>query len=102
MKESKLLYLNECALLLGKKKWLQKMVVEHITRHLLQGKILLQIEVSMPPDIMIRDAMALAAEAKEEILETLSDISQVGILLRLSQQNHVFSSQTRWAISKQQ
>lgn len=30
------------------------MLVERITPHLLQGKILLQIEVSMPPDLLIR------------------------------------------------
>lgn len=32
----------------------QKMVVERITQHLLQGKTLLQVEVSMPPHILIR------------------------------------------------
>lgn len=32
----------------------QKMVVERITQHLLQGKMFLQIQVSMPPDILIR------------------------------------------------
>ena len=33
---------------------LQDMVVEHTTQHLLQGKTLLQVEVSMPPHILIR------------------------------------------------
>lgn len=32
----------------------QKMVVERVTHHLLQGKLLLQIEVSMPPEMLIR------------------------------------------------
>lgn len=34
----------------------QKMVVERVTPHLLQGKmlVLLQIEVSMPPNMLIR------------------------------------------------
>lgn len=32
----------------------QNIVVERITHHLLQGRIFLQIEVSMPADILIR------------------------------------------------
>ncbi|KAJ8434421.1 hypothetical protein Cgig2_002623 [Carnegiea gigantea] len=74
-------------------KFQEKMAVEHITPHLLQNKILLEVEVSMPPDIMIRDAMLMAEEAKEEILETISDVAQVSVQLRLSQpNNHTASS----------
>lgn len=32
----------------------QKIVVERVTRHMLQGKLLLQIEVSMPQSMLIR------------------------------------------------
>ncbi|GFY98734.1 cation efflux family protein [Actinidia rufa] len=60
-----------------------KMVLERITPHLLGDKILLQIEVSMPPDILIRDAMKLAEEAEREILKAVPDAVQVCILLRL-------------------
>lgn len=61
------------------------MVVERITQHLLQGKTLLQVEVSMPPHILIRDAMRVAEEAEEEILKVASDVIRVSILLRLGQ-----------------
>ncbi|XP_057508418.1 metal tolerance protein C1 isoform X2 [Actinidia eriantha] len=60
-----------------------KMVLERITPHLLGDKILLQIEVSMPPDILIRDAMKLAEAAEREILKAVPDAVQVCILLRL-------------------
>ncbi|KAL5561525.1 hypothetical protein UlMin_031272 [Ulmus minor] len=61
----------------------EKMVVEHITRHSLNGKVLLQIEVSMPPDMLIRDAMEEAKRAEEEILKTHPDIVHVSIQLHL-------------------
>ncbi|KAK3041471.1 hypothetical protein RJ639_000448 [Escallonia herrerae] len=68
------------------------LVVERITSHSLQGKILLQVEVSMPPDILIRDAMKIAEEAEKHILEAFSNVIQVCIQLRLghaiSQVNH--------------
>ncbi|XP_004309701.1 PREDICTED: metal tolerance protein C1-like [Fragaria vesca subsp. vesca] len=35
-------------------KFAEKMAVERVTHHLLQGKKFLQIQVSMPPDILIR------------------------------------------------
>ncbi|CBI32245.3 unnamed protein product, partial [Vitis vinifera] len=66
-------------------KFSEKMVVERITQHLLQGKTLLQVEVSMPPHILIRDAMRVAEEAEEEILKVASDVIRVSILLRLGQ-----------------
>ncbi|XP_062143323.1 metal tolerance protein 2 [Alnus glutinosa] len=60
------------------------MVVERITRHLLQGKVLLQIEVSMPPEMLIRDAMEVAEEAEKEILKaSASSIVHVSVQLRL-------------------
>uniref|UniRef100_A0A2N9E149 Uncharacterized protein n=1 Tax=Fagus sylvatica TaxID=28930 RepID=A0A2N9E149_FAGSY len=61
----------------------EKMVVERITRHLLQGKLLLQIEVSMSPEMLIRDAMEVAEEAEKEILKAASNIIHVSIQLRL-------------------
>lgn len=74
-------------------KFQEKMSVERITPHLLQNKILLEVEVSMPPDIMIRDAMLMAEEAKKEILKTISNVAQVSVQLRLSQpNNHTASS----------
>ncbi|GAB2234410.1 hypothetical protein Drorol1_Dr00003662 [Drosera rotundifolia] len=70
----------------------EKMTVQHITRHLLQGKILLDIEVSMPPDILIREAKVMAESARKELLDTLSDVYQVNIQLRLLPQNQIFST----------
>ncbi|XP_050281866.1 metal tolerance protein 2-like [Quercus robur] len=61
----------------------QKMVVERVTHHLLQGKLLLQIEVSMPPEMSIRDAKEMAEEAENEILKAASNIIHVSIQLRL-------------------
>ncbi|KAK2649383.1 hypothetical protein Ddye_016872 [Dipteronia dyeriana] len=64
-------------------KFPQKMVVERITPHLFQGKILLEIEVSMPPDTLIRDAMKVAETAEKEILKAASNVFQVSLQLRL-------------------
>ncbi|KAF5186544.1 Cation-efflux pump fief [Thalictrum thalictroides] len=57
--------------------------VEHITHHLLQGKLLVQIEVSMPADMLIRDAKNVAEQAEKEILKAVSQLHRVGIQLRL-------------------
>ncbi|KAM6558425.1 hypothetical protein CsatA_027664 [Cannabis sativa] len=64
-------------------KFQENMVVEHITRHSLQGQVLLQIEVSMPPSMFIRDAMEVAKKAEEEILKAHPDIVHVSVQLRL-------------------
>ncbi|KAA8549188.1 hypothetical protein F0562_000872 [Nyssa sinensis] len=64
-------------------KFSEQMMVERIMHHLLQGKILLQIEVSMPPDILVRDAMRVAEEVEKDILKAVSDVIQVCFLLRL-------------------
>lgn len=61
----------------------EKLTVEHITRHSLQGKILLEVQVSMPLEMSIRDAMDVAKEAEKEILKTAPCINQVSIQLRL-------------------
>ncbi|KAG0483465.1 hypothetical protein HPP92_011549 [Vanilla planifolia] len=61
----------------------EKMTVERLTQHTLQGKVLLQVQVSMPPDMLIQDAMAMAREAEKEIQKSSSTISQVSIHLRL-------------------
>ncbi|KAJ1435696.1 Cation efflux protein [Sesbania bispinosa] len=62
-----------------------QMSVERITRHMFQSKIVLQIEVSMPPDIPIRHAMEMAEKAEKEVLKAISNILHVGIQLRLGQ-----------------
>ncbi|KAF5731464.1 hypothetical protein HS088_TW18G00142 [Tripterygium wilfordii] len=59
------------------------LAIEHITRHSLQGKTLLEIEVSMPSDFMIRDAARIAEAAEKEILKAASNVAQVSIQLRL-------------------
>ncbi|XP_028804237.1 metal tolerance protein 2 isoform X2 [Neltuma alba] len=70
-----------------------QMAVERVTRHTLQGKIILQIEVSMPPDMQIRNAMEIAEEAEKEVLKAVSDVTRVSIQLRLGrpipQLNHL-------------
>ncbi|XP_057424318.1 metal tolerance protein 2 isoform X2 [Lotus japonicus] len=62
-----------------------QMSVEHITPHMFQSKIVLQIEVSMPPDIPIRHAMELAEKAEKEVMKAVSSVVHVGIQLRLGQ-----------------
>uniref|UniRef100_A0A0E0D0D9 Cation efflux protein transmembrane domain-containing protein n=1 Tax=Oryza meridionalis TaxID=40149 RepID=A0A0E0D0D9_9ORYZ len=64
----------------------KKMSLEHLMLHYLQGRVLLQVEVSMSPEIMIRDAMDIAKQAEQEILKADSSISQVSVQLRLGQQ----------------
>ncbi|XP_022770993.1 metal tolerance protein C1-like [Durio zibethinus] len=64
-------------------KFPEKFMVERITHHMLQGKILLEVEVSMPPDIRIRDAMEAGKEAEKEILNAASNIVHVNVQLRL-------------------
>ncbi|KAL7601705.1 hypothetical protein Lser_V15G27382 [Lactuca serriola] len=49
----------------------QKMNVKHVRKQKLQGKILVQIEVSMPQDKTISDAIKVAEEAKRHILQSL-------------------------------
>ncbi|KAH6810140.1 Cation efflux family protein [Perilla frutescens var. hirtella] len=65
--------------------FLEKMTVQHITRHSLQGQILLQIEVAMPPDTLIREAVEAAKEAEKKILEVVPNIMHVSIQLQLGQ-----------------
>ncbi|KAI8549768.1 hypothetical protein RHMOL_Rhmol06G0051000 [Rhododendron molle] len=72
-------------------KFSEKLVLQR-TRHLLGDKILLQIEVSMPPDMSIRDAIKVAEEAEREILKAASDAVQVFILLRLGHTIPEYSS----------
>ncbi|XP_075524182.1 metal tolerance protein C1 isoform X3 [Primulina tabacum] len=63
----------------------EKMVVERITRHMLQGQIFLEIEVSMPPEMLIREAVKVSKEAEKKILEAMPNIMLVSIQLRLGQ-----------------
>ncbi|KAM7255133.1 hypothetical protein ACFE04_020374 [Oxalis oulophora] len=67
----------------SRSKCVEKMVVENITRHMLQSKIFLQVEISMNPDIVIRDAMKVAEEVEKEILKAASNIAMVSIQLVL-------------------
>ncbi|KAI9080419.1 hypothetical protein K1719_037813 [Acacia pycnantha] len=60
-----------------------EMSVERVTRHTFQGKIILQIEVSMPSDMQIRNAMEIAEEAEKKVLKAVSDVTHVSIQLRL-------------------
>ena len=64
----------------------KKMSLEHLVLHYLQGRVLLQVQVSMSPEILIRDAMDIAKQAEEEILKADASISQVSVQLRLGQQ----------------
>ncbi|KAL2238958.1 UNVERIFIED_CONTAM: Metal tolerance protein C1 [Sesamum indicum] len=61
----------------------EKMVVQRITRHSLQGQIFLEIEVTMPPDTLIREAVEVAEEAEKKILEIVPNLTHVSIQLRL-------------------
>ncbi|KAJ8543309.1 hypothetical protein K7X08_005832 [Anisodus acutangulus] len=60
-----------------------KMIVERVTPHLLQGQVLLQVEVSMPRDLLIRDAIKIAEEAEKLIIEAAPINVHVCIQLRL-------------------
>lgn len=64
-------------------KFSETIIVEHVTCHFLQGQVLVQVEISMSADILIRDAMDVALFAEKEILQAASEISAVKILLRL-------------------
>ncbi|ONL97994.1 Metal tolerance protein C1 [Zea mays] len=64
----------------------QKMALEHLMLHYVQGRVLLQVQVSMSPEILIRDAMEVAKQAEEEILRADASISQISLQLRLGQQ----------------
>uniref|UniRef100_A0ACD5WZP7 Uncharacterized protein n=1 Tax=Avena sativa TaxID=4498 RepID=A0ACD5WZP7_AVESA len=64
----------------------KKMSLEHLVLHYLQGRVLLQVQVSMPPEILIRDAMDIAKQAEEEIMKADASISQVSVQLRLGHQ----------------
>jgi len=62
------------------------MSLEHLMLHYVHGRVLLQVQVSMSPEILIRDAMEVAKQAEEEILRADANISQVSMQLRLGQQ----------------
>ncbi|KAI4996191.1 hypothetical protein ZWY2020_046782 [Hordeum vulgare] len=64
----------------------KKMCLEHLILHYLQGRVLLQVQVSMSPEILIRDAMHIAKKAEEEIMKADASICQVSVQLRLGQQ----------------
>ncbi|KAH9329117.1 hypothetical protein KI387_001225, partial [Taxus chinensis] len=64
-------------------KFSETMTVEHVTCHFLQGKVFVQVQISMLADMLIRDGMDIAMQAEKEILQASSEISAVNILLRL-------------------
>lgn len=64
----------------------ETIIVEHVTCHFLKGQVLVQVEISMSADMLIRDAMDIALFAEKEILQAASEISAVKILLRLGHQ----------------
>lgn len=64
--------------------FLQAMTFERARCHFLQGRVLVEVEVSMNPEILIRDAMQQAQSAERKILETFRKISAVDMQLRLS------------------
>uniref|UniRef100_A0A1D1ZHC0 Metal tolerance protein C1 n=1 Tax=Anthurium amnicola TaxID=1678845 RepID=A0A1D1ZHC0_9ARAE len=78
-----------------------EMTVEHILWHSLQGKVFLQIQVSMPPTMLIRDAKAIAQEAEKEILATDCSINQACIQLRLSHPICQFGQERAYCKGKQ-
>ncbi|GER24749.1 cation efflux family protein [Striga asiatica] len=61
----------------------EKMEVERITRHSIQRQLFLEIEVSMPLDSSIREAVELAKEAEKTIVEVVPEVIHVSIQLRL-------------------
>lgn len=63
----------------------EKMSLEHLMLHYVQGRVLLQVQVSMSPEILIWDAMEIAKQAEEEIMRADASISQVSLQLRLGQ-----------------
>eukprot|EP01018_Ginkgo_biloba_P017496 Gb_14214 [translate_table: standard] len=69
------------------------MTVERVTCHFLQGKVLVQVEISMSPDMLIREAMDSALVAEKEILKAASEISSIDIQLRLGHQLEELQSQ---------
>ncbi|KAL3683822.1 hypothetical protein R1sor_001844 [Riccia sorocarpa] len=62
----------------------EEMTLTHVTSHYLKGRVVVEVEVLMNPDISVRDAMAYAHDAEELILREIKDISAVDIQLKLS------------------
>ncbi|CAN1855871.1 Metal tolerance protein C1 [Linum perenne] len=64
-------------------KFQEKMKAERVTRHMINGKTLLEIEVDMPDNISVKDAKKVAKEADKEILKEACNVIQVSIQLNL-------------------
>ncbi|KAL2636041.1 hypothetical protein R1flu_007520 [Riccia fluitans] len=62
----------------------EKMTIVHVTSHYLKGRVVVEVEVLMNPEISVRDAKANAHDAEEFILREVKDISAVDIQLKLS------------------
>lgn len=60
------------------------MAFERIRCHFLQGRLLVELEVSMEPTILIRDAMQYAQSAEEKIMDVYPKISAIETQLRLT------------------
>ncbi|WOL00376.1 hypothetical protein Cni_G09089 [Canna indica] len=67
----------------------KQMSLERITLHSLQGKVLVQTLVTMPSDLLIREANDIAKKAEIEILAATSNINQVSIQLRLGRKEEI-------------
>ncbi|KAL3531441.1 hypothetical protein ACH5RR_010763 [Cinchona calisaya] len=79
-------------------KFPEELVVHRITRHMLQGQVLLQVEVSMPPDMLIRDAVKVAEEAEKQILGAVPKNVSISMQLRLGHEtplNHEWQESHR-------
>lgn len=61
----------------------EEMDIVRITRHILKGQTLLQIEVSMPSNILVSDAIEVANKAKKRIMEVVPENVRVSTQLRL-------------------
>ncbi|VVB03658.1 unnamed protein product [Arabis nemorensis] len=70
----------------------EQMTLTRLTPHLLHGKILLQIEVSMPSRMKIQDAMRAAEDAEQHILKVVPNVARVSILLSLKNSLSVIST----------
>lgn len=59
------------------------MIIERVNPHLLQGQILLQVEVSMPPDLLIRYTIQGASPGASDlcVLSYKSHLFYLGLLV---------------------
>ncbi|XP_024534353.1 metal tolerance protein 2 isoform X1 [Selaginella moellendorffii] len=61
----------------------QDVTLKHVTCHFLKGRVVAQVEVSMTPDMLIRDAVQRAKDIEHEIVSQVPDVSTVKMQLTL-------------------